>query len=209
MSRTLQCESYCLDGLAMPFNQPLTWDLKVNRSALLIHDMQRYFVQALPDEISSSVINSIEKILRWARNNSIPVFYSAQPGDMTPEQRGLLNDLWGPGMRTMEEDRQIIAQLTPKTNETLLTKWRYSAFYHSPLADMLKELKRDSIIITGIYASVGISATAVEAFTRDIKPFVIADAIADFTQAGHQQTLNHLADNCARVVSINEVLSSD
>ncbi|CAO0836759.1 hypothetical protein SMICM17S_04668 [Streptomyces microflavus] len=29
----------------------------------------------------------------------MPVAYTAQPGSMTPEQRGLLKDFWGPGIR--------------------------------------------------------------------------------------------------------------
>lgn len=208
MSRTLKSEAYSLENLTIPIDQHLKWDLKANRSALLIHDMQRYFVNALSDEPSHRMVHSIEKILLWARENSIPVFFSAQPGGMTENQRGLLNDLWGPGMRTTEKDRQIIGELTPRNNETVLTKWRYSAFYNSPLSDKLKELNRDSLIITGIYASVGILATAIEAFTRDIKPFLVADAIADFTQPGHQQALDYLADNCARIISVNEVISN-
>lgn len=205
MRRILRSEDYCLSNISIPLDQPLGWLLDKNRCVLLIHDMQNYFVQALSCELSSSVVNSIAKVLDWARKNNVPVFFSAQPGCMTKKQRGLLNDLWGPGMRSTEDDRQIIAELTPRGDETVLTKWRYSAFYQSPLAEMLNDLKRDSLIITGIYASVGLSATAIEAFSRDIKPFLVSDAIADFTQSGHQQAVDYLANNCARVTSVDEV----
>ncbi|WP_456309583.1 isochorismatase family protein [Serratia proteamaculans] len=205
MSRTLKSEGYCLSSISMPLDQPLGWQLDKSRCVLLIHDMQNYFVQTLSGELLYAVVNSTIKVLQWARKNNIPVFFSAQPGCMTKKQRGLLNDLWGPGMCSTEEDRQIITELVPRYDETVLTKWRYSAFYNSPLADMLNDLKRDSLIITGIYASVGISATAIDAFTRDIKPFLVSDAIADFTQFGHQQAVDYLADNCARVTSVDEV----
>ncbi|WP_212112458.1 isochorismatase family protein [Bartonella queenslandensis] len=205
MHRTLESESYCFGELTIPVKQPLCWTIEPDYCAVLVHDMQSYFVHALPDSSAVPVICSIAKILKWARKKHVPVFYSAQPGGMTPQERGLLNDLWGPGMRTTEEDRKIIAELAPCPEDTLLTKWRYSAFYKSSLAERLEERQCNSLIITGIYASVGIFATAVEAFTRDIKPFVIADAVADFSLVGHQQTIDYLANNCARVLSVNEV----
>lgn len=208
MYRTLKSESYSLSNIIIPDEQPLAWNIEPQRSALLVHDMQRYFVDALPCEPVDTVIHSISLILKWARINEIPVFYSAQPGGMTPEQRGLLNDLWGPGMRTTEDERKIITELTPSPGDTVLTKWRYSAFYRSPLAEMLKNDQRDSLIITGIYASVGISATAIDAFTQDIKPFVTADGIADFSLAGHQQAINYLADNCAKIISTDGVVNN-
>ncbi|GKW44291.1 isochorismatase family protein [Pectobacterium parvum] len=208
MYRTLKSEPYSSLDLIIPDDQPLTWNIEPQRCALLVHDMQRYFVNALPSEPIDKVIHSISLVLKWARINHIPVFYSAQPGGMTLDQRGLLNDLWGPGMRTTEDERRIITELTPSSDDTVLTKWRYSAFYRSPLAEMLKKDQRDSLIITGVYASVGISATAIEAFTQDIKPFVVADAVADFSLAGHQQAINYLADNCAQIISTDGVINN-
>ncbi|MBD2781099.1 isochorismatase family protein [Xenorhabdus sp. 42] len=207
MSRTLKSESYDLGNIRIPSHQPLTWKIKTESCALLIHDMQRYFVHALPDNPAVNLINSTVKILRWAREKNIPVFYSAQPGRMTMEQRGLLVDLWGPGMRTTEEDRQIIDALFPYPEDTVLTKWRYSAFHQSDLADRLCEHQCDSLIITGIYASVGIQATGIDAFSHNIHPFVVADAIADFTQAGHQNAVDYMADNCARVLTSADVVN--
>ncbi|AYA39302.1 isochorismatase family protein [Xenorhabdus nematophila] len=206
MSRTLKFEPYNINNVYIPSDQPLNWKINKETCALLIHDMQRYFVQALPDKPAINLINSTEKILRWARDNRIPVFYSAQPGRMTLEQRGLLVDLWGPGMRTTEDDRRIIDELFPSPEDVILTKWRYSAFYQSEFADKLRERQCDSLIITGIYASVGIQATSIDAFSHGIRPFIMADALADFTQAGHQNAVNYMADNCAQVLTSADVV---
>ncbi|MDE1479729.1 isochorismatase family protein [Xenorhabdus bovienii] len=206
MSRTLKSEYYTIESINIPSNQPLNWKIKKENCALLIHDMQRYFVHTLPDKSAINLISSIVKILRWARDNRIPIFYSAQPGRMTIEQRGLLADLWGPGMRTTEDDRRIIDELSPNPEDVILTKWRYSAFYQSDLADRLRGRQCDSLIITGLYTSVGIQATAIDAFSHDIRPFVVADAIADFTQAGHQNAVDYMADNCAQVLTSADVV---
>ncbi|MCG7500089.1 isochorismatase family protein [Vibrio sp. Of7-15] len=209
MSRTLISEPYCLGSINIPLKQPLNWDVNNENCALLIHDMQRYFVNALSDEPSKEMTSSISNILQWARKNDVPVFYSAQPGRMSVEQRGLLSDLWGPGMRTTEEDRKIIEELSPRQGDVTLTKWRYSAFHHSDLLPLLRSYGRNSLLITGIYASVGLVATAIDAFSNDIRPFVVADAIADFTLEGHQKAVNYLSDNCARVITTSEILSNE
>lgn len=202
MYRTLKLDPYDTKDLLLPTNQILNWNINKNSCALLVHDMQRYFVNSLPKDNAANLVNSTVKVLHWARKNNIPVIYSAQPGRMSLEQRGLLADLWGPGMRTCEEDRQVINELTPQSNDIILTKWRYSAFFNSELEEILSAHGCDTLLITGLYASIGIQATAIDAFTRDIRPIVVADATADFTKLSHQQALNYMSDTCAKVISI-------
>ncbi|STW40715.1 isochorismatase [Klebsiella pneumoniae] len=47
----------------------------------------------------------------------------------------------------------MIAALAPDEDDTVLVKWRYSAFHRSPLRDA-KETGRDQLIITGVYAHI-------------------------------------------------------
>ncbi|HDM8060907.1 isochorismatase family protein [Vibrio cholerae] len=201
MYRTLKSEQYDTKDLLLPKNQILNWNINKNSCALLVHDMQRYFVNSLQKDTAENLVNSTVKVLHWARKNNIPVIYSAQPGRMSLEQRGLLADLWGPGMRTCEEDRQVIDELTPQSDDIILTKWRYSAFFNSELENILSSRGCDALLIAGLYASIGIQATAIDAFTRDIRPIVVADATADFTKSSHQQALNYMSDTCAKLIS--------
>ncbi|KAI3484495.1 hypothetical protein L1887_52585 [Cichorium endivia] len=50
--------------------------------------------------------------------------------------------------------------------------------------------------------------TATDAFMRDIKPFFIADALADFTRDEHLMSLNYVAGRSGRVVMTDELLPS-
>jgi len=182
------------------------WAVEPDRAVLLIHDMQRYFVRPFPDEITVPLVSNVAGVVDRCRAQGVPVRYTAQPGGMTEDQRGLLKDFWGPGMTVEPADREIVEPLTPRQGDRTYTKWRYSAFHRSGLLAELRELGRDQLVICGVYAHVGVLMTAVEAFTNDIQPFVVANGTADFTAEDHRLALDYAARRCAVVCTAKEVL---
>ena len=192
------------------------WRVDPARAALLVHDMQRYFVRAfelerdgqpLPDAQINIAIANIRRLLDAAHAANIPVYYTAQPPRQNPADRRLLTDFWGDGLQD-DENARILDELAPTEADTVLTKWRYSAFVRSPLEEQLKDLGRDQLIIGGIYAHIGCLTTALEAFMRDIQPFMVADALADFTEKEHRMACEYASGRCARVLNTAEVLEN-
>ena len=192
----------------------VNWRVDPARAALLVHDMQRYFVRAfelerdgrtLPDAQINIAIANIRRLVDAAHVANIPVYYTAQPPRQNPADRRLLTDFWGDGLQD-DESAQILDELAPTEADTVLTKWRYSAFVRSPLEEQLKELGRDQLIISGVYAHIGCLTTALEAFMRDIQPFMAADALADFTEEEHRMACEYASGRCARVLDTAEVL---
>src|SRR5690606_10317189 len=112
-------------------------------AVLLVHDMERHFVgQFTPGrEPLSKVVENISLLSRQARAAGIPVVYCAQPGPQTPEQRGLQLEWWGTGVADPEQ-AEIIDELRPEPGDVLLTKWRYSAFQRTELAEMMQDWQR-------------------------------------------------------------------
>ena len=183
------------------------WKADPARAVLLVHDMQRYFLKPFPDSLRDDLIRGAAQLRERCAALGVPVAYTAQPGGMTDEQRGLLKDFWGPGMRTTPEDRQVVDALAPAADDWLLTKWRYSAFFKTDLLQRMRAAGRDQLILCGVYAHVGVRATAVEAYTNDIQPFFVADATADFSQEYHCSALTYAAERCARVLTAKEVFA--
>lgn len=183
-----------------------SWRLDANRAVLLVHDMQWFFLRSLPDKsIARPLMEKIEKLVGRARSLGIPLAYTAQPGGMTVKQRGLLKDFWGPGMAVDPADREIAGNIGPQQDDWILTKWRYSAFFKSDLLRKLRDTGRDQLVICGVYAHIGILATAIEAFSNDIETFIVADAVADFSRERHLMALNYAAQSCAVVIEAEEV----
>lgn len=186
------------------------WTVDPRRAVLLVHDMQHYFLAPFTTgaQPGTDLLAHVAALREHCAEAGVPVVYSAQPGDMTPEQRGLLKDFWGPGMSAAPEDRGIPEAIAPGEHDTVLTKWRASAFHHTPLLDLLRERGRDQLIICGVYAHVGILLTACDAFAHDVQPFVVADAIADFTPEFHRMALTYAATRCAMTLPTATVLQA-
>lgn len=196
-------------ALDLPENK-VDWAFEPARAALLIHDMQEYFLNFWGDdsEMMDTVVANIAALRDFCKKNGIPVYYTAQPKEQSDEDRALLNDMWGPGLTRSPEQQRVIAALATDEADTVLVKWRYSAFHRSPLEQMLKESGRNQLIITGVYAHIGCMTTATDAFMRDIKPFFVADALADFSRDEHLMSLKYVAGRSGRVVMTDELLPS-
>ena len=202
-----------LTGYALPTandipDNKVQWAFEPDRAALLIHDMQEYFLNFWGDNcpMMEKVVANIAALRQFCKQHNIPVYYTAQPKEQSDDDRALLNDMWGPGLTRSPEQQRIVAALAPDEADTVLVKWRYSAFHRSPLEQMLKETGRNQLIITGVYAHIGCMTTATDAFMRDIKPFMVADALADFSREEHMMSLKYVAGRSGRVVMTEALL---
>ncbi|QBI55452.1 isochorismatase family protein [Streptomonospora litoralis] len=177
------------------------WSIDPDRAVLLVHDLQEFFLRPLPEQMRTPMVAAAAALGEAARVGGAPIAYTAQPGGMTARQRGLLRDFWGPGMRVSAQDRRIVPQVAPAEGDWLLTKWRYSAFHATDLLELMRRHGRDQLVLCGVYAHVGVLATAIESFSNDIETFLVADALADFSAEHHRMALHYAADRCAAVLT--------
>nr|WP_113866928.1 isochorismatase family protein [Brenneria salicis]NMN92969.1 bifunctional isochorismate lyase/aryl carrier protein [Brenneria salicis ATCC 15712 = DSM 30166]RBP61942.1 bifunctional isochorismate lyase/aryl carrier protein [Brenneria salicis ATCC 15712 = DSM 30166]RLM31253.1 isochorismatase [Brenneria salicis ATCC 15712 = DSM 30166] len=201
--------SYPLPSAASLPDNKVSWPLEPPRAALLIHDMQNYFLNFWGEDspLTARLIENIVRLRRFCRQHAIPVFYTAQPNQQSATDRALLNDMWGPGLNKYPEQQAITTALTPAHTDTVLVKWRYSAFLRTDLEQQLREAGRNQLIICGIYAHIGCLTTANDAFMRDIKPFMVADALADFSLEDHMIALRYSAGRCGRVMTTEQLIA--
>jgi len=185
-----------------------SWQFAPERAALLIHDMQEYFL--LPYDRTASPLREVARHVRElsvaCRQAGVPVIFSAQPGEQDREERGLLWDLWGPGIIQSPQHQVLCEGLQVDEQDIVLLKRRYSAFHATELEQILREQRRDQLLICGVYAHIGCLATALEGFMRGVKPFLVADATADFSLDDHLIALRQVARTCGMVETTASLL---
>ncbi|MEU7532401.1 isochorismatase family protein [Saccharothrix sp. NPDC042600] len=184
-----------------------TWTVDPRRAVVLVHDMQRYFVRPFPAVMRDRIVANIAALREACAAQGAQVAYTAQPGGMNERERGLLRDFWGPGMRVDPADREVVDELAPADGDWVFTKWRYSAFFRSDLLERMRRDGRDQLVLCGVYAHVGVLVTALEAYTNDIRTFLVADAIGDFTADYHRLAVDYAARRCAVVATTETVLA--
>ncbi|MFE2379392.1 isochorismatase family protein [Streptomyces sp. NPDC059398] len=191
----------------LPANR-VEWTVDPDRALLLVHDLQHYFLDAFTEGASpvTELLDNVERLTSEARRRGIPVAYSAQPGGQTPEQRGLQQDFWGAGLPDDDHAKAIPAAVAPQVGDTVITKWKYSAFVQTHLLRRMRDLGRDQLIVVGVYAHIGVLMSAADAWMQDIKAFVVADAVADFSRQDHEMALRWAAGRCAVVTSTEALL---
>jgi nicotinamidase-related amidase len=148
-----------------------------SRTALLIIDMQNDFVHhggslVIPE--AEHTIPAITGLLELARAHGMRVAYSQdthREGD--PEWR-----IWPEHCREGSWGWEIVRELAPSDDDTILRKVRYDAFYGTPLAHLLRVWGTDTLVICGTLANSCVHYTAASAALRWYDVVIPRDAVS-------------------------------
>lgn len=178
------------------------WTVEPARAALLVHDMQNYWISRFVDP--ALLIANVAALLRAARDTGMPVIFSVARRELRPEDRGLAFDMWGAGIgggRHDPRDEEIVDPLQPRDSDVIVEKRKISAFFRTDLEADLRDRGIDQLVITGVYAHHGCLLSAADAYMRDIKPFFVIDATADHSEAQHLDTCRLIPSLCGQNVT--------
>jgi nicotinamidase-related amidase len=150
----------------------------------------------------------IEHLIAAFRAQDLPIVYTvnayvhAAEASVFREKIPLLNLLVA-GSPSAE----IAPQIAPQPNDIVLRKGVPSAFFDSPLRQMLVNLDVDSVLVCGFTTSGCVRATAVDALQCNFRLVVARDACGDRDRAAHDANLRDLGLKYGDVVSADEALA--
>ncbi len=91
------------------------------------------------------------------------------------------------------EEPEVIPELSRfVTGKNVVPKNRYSGFFNTTLANQLRELSPDKIIICGVCTDICVLHTTSDARNRDYHVVVPTDCVATFDTDAHRWALSHL-----------------
>ncbi len=183
----------------------------IKDSALLVIDMQEFFLTPGKPVFTPSGLNiipKIKKIQSGFRNMSRPIIYLTQGHKSVESDRGILAKWWSSTLLESNPEARVHTELSPLDNEKIIVKRRYSGFYQTDLELTLRCLNVKELVITGIMSNICCESTARDGFFRDFGIFFVADATASINEELHLSTLRNIALGFGKVLTTEEVLIS-
>jgi nicotinamidase-related amidase len=162
------------------------------KTALVVIDMQNDFVKrggSLLVPQAEATIPAIDRLLGIARASRMRVVYSQdthREGD--PEW-----EIWPEHCREGSWGWEIVAELAPRADETVLRKVRHDVFYDTPLDHLLRLWSVDTLLICGTVANIGVQYAAASAALRWYAVVIPCDAISALEPFDLEATLRQTA----------------
>ncbi|MPZ68205.1 MAG: isochorismatase family protein [Actinobacteria bacterium] len=99
-------------------------------------------------------------------------------------------------------------KISPRPDELIITKHRYSAFLFTPLKLALEAKGASSIVIVGVQTDVCVHATARDAMQEGFVPIVVEDCVATRDQEAHDTALQDIRVRVGLVVNSSDIHSA-
>jgi nicotinamidase-related amidase len=197
--------------------------LETARTALLVVDMQRAFVEpgeAMEVPPARDVVPRIQQLIGVFREKRRPVVFTeftyspAAPllvGELHPEHRpalpGAPTGFGRPSSSCLEgEDNvRVIPELAPRADELVIRKHYYDGFNGTVLDGALRARGVTTIVITGTMTDICVLGTVIGGFNREYRLIVVEDGVATLWPEIQRATLDIIRRAYARVLSAKEV----
>ena len=180
-------------------------DFKPGHCALLILDMQRYFLDEsshahIPSALA--IIPEVKSLMNAFLNNKLPVILTRHLN--TPKDANLMDKWW----RDLITEESTLSEFTPELKHpdaVIIKKTQYDAFYKTPLEDILRKNEVTQIVITGVMTHLCCETTSRSAFVRGFEVFFTIDGTATYNEDFHRATLLNMSHGFAIPVLCEEI----
>ena len=198
------------DVLTLPTAKPYPFAFPVDRTSLVIIDMQRDFIEpggfgeALGNDVAplAALVPHVRRLLDGCRAAGLTIIHTREAhepdlSDCPPAKRlrgssDLRIGDEGPMGRILvkgEPGNAIVDDLAPLPGEIVIDKPGKGAFYATPLGEILADLGITHLLFAGVTTEVCVQTTMREANDRGFECLLVEDATESYFPAFKQATL--------------------
>ncbi|HEV7264867.1 MAG TPA: isochorismatase family protein [Falsiroseomonas sp.] len=191
------------------------------RPALLVIDVQYRTVGTRPmpfweaikefptscGQVGWDAVGHIQRLLALFRARDWPVLYP----HVAPKEgfdQGRLAEKVPALMTVARHGYDFVEEVGPQGDDVLLPKKHPSAFFGTPLASYLIDLRADTLVVTGCTTSGCVRGSVVDAFAYNFKVMVPQDAVYDRSHTSHAVNLFDMAAKYADVMTTDACIEA-
>lgn len=182
--------------------------LNVAASALLVVDMQMFFLDPASPTFTCggvAILPAVQRLIDAFRRAHRPVIFTRHVHHPADLDAGIMGWWWEGKCLEGSPESEIHADLAPLPGEKVVLKHRYSAFYNTDLETVLRCLKVEDIVVSGIMTNMCCESTARDAYYRDYRVFLPADGTGSICEEMHLASLLNLAFGFAYVTTCEAI----
>ena len=178
------------------------------RAALLVLDMQDYFLQEgshayIP--AAPAIIPGIQMLIEAFKHLDRPVIFTRHIN--TPKDAGMMAVWWKDLLQPGSPHSSITATLDT-TGGRVFEKHQYDAFIGTDLESWLHSKAVEQILITGVMTHLCCETTARSAFIHGFEVLFAVDGTATYNVDFHRASLLNLSHGFALPVLVDDILGS-
>ncbi len=186
-----------------------SFNLDKEHTALLIIDMQNYFVHETGDMFlphGQEIVPNIRTLQEKFRAKNLPLIFTSHSHKSPEYDGGNLTWWWPDYCKEGSFGAEIYEEIKPLEGEKLIHKHRYSAFEGTDLDVNLRCLGVKDLVITGVMTNLCCETSARDAFNKDYRIQFVCDATGTSNEDFHLATLKNISFGFAPVVTTEQVL---
>jgi nicotinamidase-related amidase len=164
--------------------------MAMKREALLILDMLNDFVlPGAPLEVpdTRAIVPAVKREIARARSAGIPIIYVCDAH--SPDDKEFSRFGWPAHAVAGTKGADVIDELKPGRDDTVIRKTTYSAFFGTGLLKTLKLLEVESLRLTGTVTHICVLFTASDAVLLGYTVTVVEDGVAGIAREDHEAAL--------------------
>ncbi len=206
---TIREKSHAMLGQLAPLrSRHANMVFDIARSALLVLDMQEYFLNAdshafIPS--APAIIPNLQTLITNFQSADRPIIFTRHIN--TDADAGMMSRWWRDVIHADLPDSAISPALDSSVG-IVIEKPQYDAFYKTTLDEILRGRGVDLIVITGVHTHLCCETTARSAFVRGFEVFFCIDGTATYTEEVHRACLANLSHGFAIPVLSEEIVES-
>ena len=155
------------------------------------------------NERAQKIIPEFQKLIEEAHQHGVPVIYCSDshlPADFELK-------IWGEHCMKGTWGSQIVPELAPQKDDFSLSKRTYCAFFETGLDSLLRELKVDNIILTGVVTDICVLNTAAAGFFHGYHEIVPPETTEPLNPETKQRNLEYMHNNYqAKIMALDKVI---
>lgn len=181
------------------------------RYALVLVDLSVGFTDPLKSPLASEckeVVEANRKLLAAFRSRGWPVIFTTVAYDKPSQARVFREKI--PALNVLvagSELTEIDPRVAPMDGEPVLVKFWASGFFGTDLAQRLRDMGADGVMITGLTTSGCVRATVLDALQNEFRVVVPEQAVGDRDAQAHRANLRDLQIKYADVRDLDDCLA--